>query len=169
MKRVLNDLEEEDDGAKGANAAYHRVSGLRGRVLPCGYGECVPVFIPATFLNGLNINMNTIPMLKICTPPPDMYSMNPCIGRDLAGEMARSHALFSFRAAYESACFEVSTAFEGLFVYRGREDWFVWCDVRYARSRVMERNRAEVAKISIWDCMHESPTRGFGSEKLDIL
>jgi len=42
-KRVLNDLEEEDDGAKGANA----------------------VLIAATFLNGLNISMNTIPMLKI--------------------------------------------------------------------------------------------------------
>jgi len=40
---VLNDLEEEDDGAKGANA----------------------VLIAATFLNGLNISMNTIPMLKI--------------------------------------------------------------------------------------------------------
>jgi len=48
--------------------------------------------------------------------------MNACIGRDLAGEMARSHALFSFRAAYESACFEVSTVFEGLLVYLGRED-----------------------------------------------
>jgi len=51
--------------------------------------------------------------------------MNACIGRDLAGEMARSHALFSFRAAYEFVCFEVSTAFEGLFVYWGHED----CDL----------------------------------------
>ena len=83
--------------------------------------EHVPVLIAATFLNGLNISMNTIPMLKIWTPPPDMYSMNACIGRDLAGEMARSHALFCFRASYESACFEVSTAFEGLFVYQDRE------------------------------------------------
>ena len=83
----------------------------------------------ATFLNGLNISMNTIPMLKIWTPPPDMYSMKACIGRDLAGDMARSHALFCFRAAYELVCFEVSTAFEGLFVYWGREDCgFTWCD-----------------------------------------
>ena len=42
--------------------------------------------------------------------------MKACIGSDLAGEMARSHALFAFRAAYEPACFEVSTAFEGLLV-----------------------------------------------------
>lgn len=85
---MLNDLGEEDDGAKGANAAL----------------------IAATFLNGLNISMNTIPMLKIWTPPPDMYSMNACIGRDLAGEMARSHALFCFRASCESTRFELSTA-----------------------------------------------------------
>jgi len=91
---VLIDLEEEDDGANGANA----------------------VLIAATFLNGLNISMNTIPMLKIWTPPPDMYSMNACIGRDLAGEMARSHALFCFRASCENTSFEVLTDFEGLFV-----------------------------------------------------
>jgi len=49
--------------------------------------------------------------------------MKACIGRDFAGEMARSHALFCFRAAYEFVCFEVSTAFEGLFVcLGGRED-----------------------------------------------
>ena len=94
--------------------------------------------------------MNTIPMLKTWTPPPDMYSMNACIGSDLAGEMARSHALFSFRAAYESTCFEVSATFEGLFVYSGCEDCeFRRRDVRRARSRIMERSRAEVAKISI--------------------
>lgn len=72
----------------------------------CGSGwgkNTVPVLMAATFLNGLNSNMNTIPMLKTWTPPPDMYSMKACIGRDLAGENASSHALFSFRAAYESA------------------------------------------------------------------
>ena len=74
------------------------------------------MLIAAAFLNGLNINMNTIPMLKIWTPPPDMYSMNACIGSDLAGEMARSHALFCFRASCESTCFEVWMDFEGLFV-----------------------------------------------------
>lgn len=40
----------------------------------------------------------TMPMLKICTPPPDMYNINACIGRDLSGEMAKSQAFFSFSA-----------------------------------------------------------------------
>ena len=61
---MLNDLEEEDDGAKGAKAVYHRMSGLRGCGLRCGRRRYAPVFMAATFLNGLNINMNTIPMLK---------------------------------------------------------------------------------------------------------
>ena len=72
--------------------------------------EHVPVLIAATFLNGLNISMNTIPMLKTWTTPPAMYSMKACIGKYLAGEIARSHALFCFRASYESAYFDVSTA-----------------------------------------------------------
>ena len=42
-----------------------------------------------------------MPMLKICTPPPDMYSMNACIGSDLSGEMANSQAFFVFRASCE--------------------------------------------------------------------
>ena len=50
--------------------------------------------------------------------------MKACMGRDLAGEIARSHALFSFKAAYEFACFGVSAAFEGLLVYRDNEDRF---------------------------------------------
>lgn len=58
-------------------------------------------FIPAIFLKGERRSMNTIPMLKICTPPPDMYSMNACIGRDLAGETARSQARLSFNDAYD--------------------------------------------------------------------
>lgn len=67
-------------GAKGANAA----------------------FIPAIFLKGERRSMNTIPMLNICTPPPDMYNINACIGRDLAGEIARSQARFSFNDAYDA-------------------------------------------------------------------
>lgn len=75
--RTLRDLTLAVVGANGANAA----------------------FIPAIFLKGERRSMNTIPMLKICTPPPDMYNMNACIGRDLAGEMARSQARFSFSDA----------------------------------------------------------------------
>lgn len=59
-------------------------------------------FIPAIALNGFNNSINTIPMLNICTPPPDMYSMNACIGSDLAGEMAKSHARFSLSALCEA-------------------------------------------------------------------
>jgi len=57
----------------------------------------------AIFLNGVRRSMNTIPMLKICTPPPDMYNMNACMGRDFAGEIARSQARFSFSDAYDDA------------------------------------------------------------------
>jgi len=42
-----------------------------------------------------------MPMLKICTPPPDMYSMNACMGKDLTGEMAKSQAFLVFRSSYE--------------------------------------------------------------------
>lgn len=63
----------------------------------------VPVLIPARFLNGENRSMKTMPMLKICTPPPDMYNMKACIGSCLAGEIARSHERFSFSAAYEAS------------------------------------------------------------------
>ena len=56
----------------------------------------------AMFLNGLRRSMKTIPMLNICTPPPDMYNINACIGSDFAGEMANSQALLSFRAAYDA-------------------------------------------------------------------
>ena len=65
---MLNDFEEEDDeGAKGANAVYRWISvgddeDVCGRV---DVGKDVPVLMAATFLNGLNSNMNTIPMLKI--------------------------------------------------------------------------------------------------------
>lgn len=40
-----------------------------------------------------------MPMLKIWTPPPDMYSMNACMGSDFAGEMAKSQARLSFNAS----------------------------------------------------------------------
>jgi hypothetical protein len=43
-----------------------------------------------------------MPMLKICTPPPDMYSMNACMGNDLTGEMAKSQAFLVFKSSYES-------------------------------------------------------------------
>jgi len=59
--------------------------------------------IPAIFLNGVRRSMNTMPMLNIWTPPPDMYNMNACMGRDFAGEMARSQARFSFNDAYDDA------------------------------------------------------------------
>jgi len=59
----------------------------------------IPAFMPAMFLNGVRRSMNTMPMLKIWTPPPDMYSMNACMGRDFAGAMANSQARFSFRDA----------------------------------------------------------------------
>lgn len=74
-ERTLSDLASVDVGANGANAA----------------------FMPAIFLNGESRSMNTMPMLKICTPPPDMYSMNACMGRDFAGESARSHARLPLR------------------------------------------------------------------------
>jgi len=57
------------------------------------------VLIAAMFVNGLIRSMNTIPMLNICTPPPDMYSMKACMGSDLAGLIAKSHARFAFSFA----------------------------------------------------------------------
>jgi hypothetical protein len=47
-------------------------------------------------------SMTTIPMLNICTPPPDMYSMNACIGSDFAGAVAKSSARFSLISLYAS-------------------------------------------------------------------
>ena len=60
-----------------------------------------PVLTVDRFLNGESKSMATMPMLKICTPPPDMYSMNACIGNDLTGEIANSHAFFFFSASCE--------------------------------------------------------------------
>jgi hypothetical protein len=59
------------------------------------------VFAVDRFLKGESKSIATMPMLKICTPPPDMYSMNACIGSDLTGEMANSQAFFVFRASCE--------------------------------------------------------------------
>ena len=63
----------------------------------------MPSFIAAIFLNGDSNNINTMPMLKIWTPPPDMYSINACIGRAFAGAIAVSQARFSFRESYDAA------------------------------------------------------------------
>jgi hypothetical protein len=60
-----------------------------------------PVFAVDRFLKGESKSIATMPMLKICTPPPDMYSMNACIGSDLSGEIANSQAFFVFRASCE--------------------------------------------------------------------
>jgi hypothetical protein len=54
-----------------------------------------------TFLNGESRSIATMPMLKICTPPPDMYNMNACMGSDLTGEMAKSQAFLVFKSSYE--------------------------------------------------------------------
>jgi hypothetical protein len=71
-----------------------------------GYGD-VPAFMADRFLNGESKSIATMPMLKICTPPPDMYNMNACMGSDLTGEMAKSHARFCFSASCD---FRVATA-----------------------------------------------------------
>ena len=63
----------------------------------------VPVLIAARFLNGLESSMNTMPMLNIWTPPPDMYSMKNCIGSCLAGAMAKSHARLALSDSYALA------------------------------------------------------------------
>jgi len=75
--RVMIDFAEAVVGANGANAEL----------------------MVAMFLNGLIRSMNTMPILNICTPPPDMYNMKACIGSDLAGPIAKSQARFSFRLA----------------------------------------------------------------------
>jgi len=74
------DLAEEGEAVVGANGAN-------------------TVLIAAMFLNGLRRSIKTIPILNICTPPPDMYNMNACMGNDLAGDMAKSHARLSFSLA----------------------------------------------------------------------
>jgi hypothetical protein len=60
-----------------------------------------PAFAVDKFLKGESKSIATMPMLKICTPPPDMYSMNACMGSDLSGETANSQAFFVFRASCE--------------------------------------------------------------------
>jgi hypothetical protein len=58
--------------------------------------------MPDRFLNGVRRSIKTMLMLNICTPPPDMYNMKACIGNDFAGEIAKSHAFFSFILSYAS-------------------------------------------------------------------
>jgi hypothetical protein len=77
---VVIDLADEGEAVVGANGAN-------------------AVLIAAIFLNGVKRSMNTIPILNICTPPPDMYNMNACIGNDLAGDIAKAHARLSFSFA----------------------------------------------------------------------
>lgn len=61
------------DGAKGANATHRvDVSGFDESLTDTSRARHIPTFIPAKFLKGLDNNMNTIPMLNIWTPPPDM-------------------------------------------------------------------------------------------------
>jgi len=68
-------------------------------------------------LNGEDSSINTMPMLNIWTPPPDIYNIKACIGSDLAGEKARSQARFSFRRSYSSGEVFV-TAFEEPLCYK---------------------------------------------------
>lgn len=70
----------------------------------------VPLLIDARFLNGLERSMNTMPMLNIWTPPPDIYSMKACIGRDLAGATAKSHARLAFNSSYDAVAVVVAVA-----------------------------------------------------------
>jgi hypothetical protein len=69
------------------------------RVLVTSKRVILPALMPAIFLNGVSRSMNMIPMLNIWTPPPDMYNMKACIGRDFAGEIAKSHAREALRFA----------------------------------------------------------------------
>lgn len=57
------------------------------------------VLIVETALMGFKRSMAKMPILNICTPPPDMYSMNAFIGSDLAGDIARSQARVRFNLA----------------------------------------------------------------------
>jgi len=72
--RVENAAESDLAGAKGLKAE----------------------FMVVRFLTGVRSNMKTMPILKICTPPPDIYNIKACIGSDFAGESAKSHAFLSF-------------------------------------------------------------------------
>jgi hypothetical protein len=74
------------------------------------------------FLNGESKSMATMPMLKICTPPPDMYSMNACIGNDLTGEMANSHAFFFFSASCELSASAAAADDDDFVVATAEED-----------------------------------------------
>jgi len=118
---VKSDLAVGDDGgpgAKGAKAIFifgFRVEkkwemGILAKRMNERYGGGVikgkgkgnaPSFMEDRFLNGESKSIATIPILKICTPPPDMYSMNACIGKDLTGEIAKSQAFLVLRSSYE--------------------------------------------------------------------
>jgi len=63
-----------------------------------------------------------MPMLKICTPPPDMYNMKACIGKDLTGEIAKSQAFLVFRSSYEFTAASVPAAAVVLVIAEDEED-----------------------------------------------
>lgn len=51
--------------------------------------------------------------------------MNACIGRDFAGEMAKSQARLDFRASYDAA-FELSGALDDDLVYVGGSNKYIY-------------------------------------------
>jgi hypothetical protein len=98
-KSVENAAGSDFEGANWAKARFNTCVIRRETVFQKRFS---PEFIPDRFLNGVRRSINTILMLNICTPPPDMYSMKACIGNDFAGEIAKSHAFFSFILSYAS-------------------------------------------------------------------
>lgn len=73
--RVVKDLAFDDDAAEEPGANWAKASSNRlsqsCEESGSGYGDA-PVLMAARFLKGVDSNMNTIPMLNIWTPPPDM-------------------------------------------------------------------------------------------------
>ena len=59
------------------------------------------MLIADTFLNGESRSIVTMPMLKICMPPLDMYSINACMGSNLSSEITKSHAFLIFSFSYK--------------------------------------------------------------------
>lgn len=67
-------------------------NGLPSEIAEMSY---VPRLMLATALKGFISNMTRMPMLNICRLFPDMYNMKAFMGKDLAGDIAMSHARFS--------------------------------------------------------------------------
>ena len=71
-RSVLNDFGDDDAGANGAKArSSNQLLSIRLDGRAHRHGDA-PEFMEARFLNGLERSMKTMPMLNICTPPPDM-------------------------------------------------------------------------------------------------